>query len=373
LRDAVRTAEKGFSYSVESPEVVPDVRHVEGTLQPKLWSDVTMALTSDARAALARQMAAAPEAGNVLSAGEIVVGAQGRAFLTTSGMFQYYPTTVVEVSTTVRDPHRSASGWAGVTDFDLARVDAQALAARALDKCQRSANPVAVEPGRYTTILEPQAVADFFSPLIADSLGRASAEAGYGPFAEAAPALNKIGERVLDRRLRVFADPMDPLGGFVPFNVEDGEPYYAVDWIRDGVLRDLSYNREYALKSLAKDRPLINSDSYRIESAGATTTIDEMIASTQRGLLVTRFSGVTIVDPQTMMLSGYTRDGLWLIENGKITKAVKNFRFAESPIFVFNNLEQSGTSVRVFDRKNAVVVPPMKVKDFNMHALADAV
>jgi predicted Zn-dependent protease len=373
IRQAVREAEQSARYTSESFEYRPKHPSTGAILQPTLWSEATASLTGDARAELARQMATPAEAAGYMSAGEIVVGAQGRAVLDTSGTFRYYPVTTVEVSGGVRDAKHGASGWAGVTDFDIARVDSAALAARALDKAKRSANPVAVEPGRYTVILEPQAVADLFK-WVAQFLSRQLAESGSGPFAAPPPDLNKIGQQVIDRRLRLRADPMDPLGAFVPFEDWSGEPYRPVNWIDQGVLRELSYPRSYALGALGLDQGLPNSNSYRLEAPGAATvTVDDMIKDTQRGLLVTRFSDLRLVDLNSVLCTGYTRDGLWLIEKGKIAKAVKNFRFSESPLFALNNLEQVGTPVRVFDREHAVIVPPVKVRDFNMAALSDAV
>jgi predicted Zn-dependent protease len=107
--------------------------------------------------------------------------------------------------------------------------------------------------------------------------------------------------------------------------------------------------------------------------SGGTTTIDEMIATTKRGLLVTRFSDLQAVDDASLLYSGYTRDGLWLIENGTISKSAKNFRFTESPLFVFNQVEQLGEPVRVFRPRAPAIVPPVKVRDFSFTSLADAV
>jgi predicted Zn-dependent protease len=107
--------------------------------------------------------------------------------------------------------------------------------------------------------------------------------------------------------------------------------------------------------------------------SGGTTTIDEMIQTTKRGIMVTRLSNIRLVDPNSLLYTGYTRDGLWLVENGKISKPIKNFRFTESPMFVFNQVEQLGPPVRVFHPGAPVIVPPVKVRDFSFTALADAI
>jgi predicted Zn-dependent protease len=166
---------------------------------------------------------------------------------------------------------------------------------------------------------------------------------------------------------------MDPDLGFVPFDWS-GEPYLDTKWIEHGVLKELAYPRAYGLRALNKDRALSNSRAFRL--SGPTTggvTVEEMIASTTRGVLVTRFSGVTVVHEPSMLLTGTTRDGLWLVEHGKISKAIKNFRFSESPFFAFNNVEQIGAPVRVFRPDAPAVCSAITVHDFSFTGLSDAV
>jgi predicted Zn-dependent protease len=139
------------------------------------------------------------------------------------------------------------------------------------------------------------------------------------------------------------------------------------------MLRQLAYRRAYAIRHLAQTLPLLERGSYRMSVDAPVQTIDDMIRGTTRGLLVTRFHNVELVDSRSVLCTGYTRDGLWLIENGKITRPVKNFRFTESPLFILNKLEAAGVPVRVFDREHARVVPALKVNDFSFTSLSDAV
>jgi predicted Zn-dependent protease len=264
---------------------------------------------------------------------------------------------------------------------DWSRIDAPQLAQIALDKCLRSRNPVRVEPGRYTTILEPQAVSDLLDPLfdVRSPLARIIAEGSGTPFSGLRPPLTKIGQKVLDERITITADPTDPDLGIPPFDIL-GNVYHPVTWFENGVLKNLAYDRPYAMKKLRLNSSLENSGAFHM--TGGTTSIDEMIQTTKRGLLVTRFSGVDVVDAASMLCAGYTRDGLWLIENGKISKPVKNFRFTESPLFVLNQVEQLGVPQRVFHVRHdpyrrgndmPAFVPPVKVRDFSFTSLADAV
>jgi predicted Zn-dependent protease len=304
----------------------------------------------------------------MVAAGYVQVSAHGRAIMDTWGKSLYYPYTQAQFSVTVRNPDGTGSGWAGVDWNDWTRIDTAKLSAIALDKCVRSANPVAVEPGRYTAILEPQAVCDLCR-YIMDFLDRTVAEGGTGPFA-AGKDQSKIGQKVMDSRLTISADPMDPDLGFPPFSIS-GHIYHPVTWIQDGILKELAYFRPYGIRKLGKNSGLPNSMAFRM--SGGTTTVDEMVATTERGLLVTRFSGLHVIDSESVLVEGFTRDGLWLVEKGKIVKPVKNFRITESPLFMLNNVEQLGAPQRVFHPEAPVIVPPIKARDFSFTSLSEAV
>ncbi len=217
--------------------------------------------------------------------------------------------------------------------------------------------------------LEPQAVSDLCSPILNRAMNRVMAEQGMGPFA-AGNGNSKIGQKVFDERITISADPMDPDCGFVPFDW-NGEPYQAVNWFERGVLKELAYDRHYGLTQLNRDAALPNSRAYRM--SGGTATIDEMIASTERGILVTRFNAIGVIDINSMLLGGNTRDGLWLVERGKISRPIKNFRITESPLFALNNIAQLGIPQRVFRPAAPAVVPALKINDFSFTGMMDAV
>jgi len=375
IREAVQAAEQQLVYTDEQFEHLNTSPVIDPMSNPKLWSDETHALDAEERGALIRDLLEPVEAAGLLAAGELRLSACSYASLSSTGIFRYYPTTLADFSTTVRDTSGTGSGWVGIDDYELKRIDCKALAAKAQERCLASKNPVAAEPGRYTVILDPQAVADLFRPLVAGvALDRVAAESGMGPFAGPKRGTSKIGARVLDPRVTLSADPVDPIGGFVPFRAWDGTPYRPAIWIEQGVLRNLAYEREYALSRLGKSTSLLNPYSFRL--SGGTASVEQMIASTDRGLLITRLSNVHVLDFDTMLLGGYTRDGLWLIEQGKVTKPVKNLSFVESPLFAFNRIEQIGVPQRVRSANPgawAWVAPPAKVRDFNFVSVADAV
>ncbi len=393
LRAALAEIERRMRFDSPSEAPVP-LRTAEVYLETQLWSDATYGLDATARAELQRQLVEPALAEQLLSAGYLEVSAAGNGVVNSAGLFAYAPETRAEYSVTVRNATGTGSGWAGVDNLDWRRIDAARISRIALDKCKRSADPVAIEPGRYTVILEPQAVSDLLVPLVA-SLNRRQAEMGIGPWADrprrpiganlvigdagflegltgpgdGGSGNSKIGQQVLDPRITLSADPTDPEAPFVPF-APDGSPHRPVKWIERGVLKELAYDRWYAVQALNKPDPLNNSLSFRM--SGGATSIEEMIATTERGLLVTRFTNVRLVDYDSLLLTGTTADGLWLIERGEITHPVKNFRFRESPVFAFNNLESLGTPVRTLQRMPAIA-PAAKVRDFSMTSLADAV
>lgn len=317
----------------------------------------------------------------------------------------YVRMTRGKYSVTARNPKGMGSGWSGITEIDFAKVDEQAIAEKAFEKCMASMNPVQIEPGRYTTILEPQAVADLVGPyLFANNrvMDRAAAESKpdhtVHPFYlsyDSAAGLHrsKLGLRVFDERINVWHDPMDPdlgLVGFVP--KEAGVK--KISYVENGVLVSLPYDKLYSANRLEANDQNVHRMSFRM--SGGNTTIEEMIESTSRGLLVTRFSGGSITDASSLIATGITRDGLWLIENGKIKHAVRNFKTLESPFFVLNNVEQIGIPQKVYAREPSTIldgmrginvllsfatknfapqyiVPPLKVNDFSFVATVDAV
>jgi predicted Zn-dependent protease len=294
-------------------------------------------------------------------------------------LFAYVPQTRAEYSVTVRNSKGTGAGWAGQEHLDWRKLDPDKLSATALEKCVRSADPVAVEPGRYTVILEPQAVAGLMYHLV-ESLERIPPERGIGPWADRVTPPDPIvggrarfGERVLDSRITIQTDPLDPDAPFLPFGDRE-EPTRAVTWVKDGILTNLSYPRVYALTRLNKEDPMLNTFAFRM--SGGDTSVEEMIASTARGLLITRFVDVRQVRSLTfrdiVFCTGRTSDGLWLIERGKITKSVKNFRFREEVVSVFNNVIAMGPPTRVL-MNNPTIVPPVMVRDFSLTSLSDGV
>lgn len=379
LTAAVQRAERLLYLEEENPERKLQRRPKEPHDVPTLWFDRTTQLDAAARAATMRTLVQPAEAAGVLAAGYLETSAICRAVITSTGLDLYDSMTYARYTVTVRDATGMASGWAGVDGNDWARVDAVALSAGAVQKCLQSRNPATIEPGRYTAILEPQAVHALVAPIFSELLDRDQTERALlpMPFAGRQRGETLIGEKVIDERITITADPMDPDMGFPPVNVPDplGElvVYHPVTWFERGILRALAYSRQYAVETLGLDLALPNSGAFHMRVEGETSSIDEMIATTSRGILVTRLSNLQVLDNASILMSGFTRDGVWLIENGKMTKPARNFRFLESVLHALNNVLQLGVPQRVFSPRAPAVVPPLKIRDFNFAGLTTAV
>jgi predicted Zn-dependent protease len=373
LEAAVRSAEQLMYAGRTLPEDVAAPSPVFEYPKPRNWSDATAGLTAEARGLLARDLLGPGGEEGLLSAGFLSVGADASgSFGPQHGL--YCARTSAQCSITTRDPKGQGAGWAGASSYDWSTIDAVALGRRSREKCLASRNPVAIEPGRYTVVLEPQAVGDLLGRLIypaGPNLDRFFAEMGHGPFADPKRrGFSKLGLKVADERVTIGYDPEDPLLGMCPYH-GGGEPYRRVNWIERGILQNLAYGRWYALSKLNENLGFPDSGAFRM--SGGEASLEDMIRSTQRGLLVTRFSDIRTLDGQSLLQTGITRGGLWLIENGRISKPVKNLRFADSPLVVLNSIEQMGRPVPVFRPEAPMVVPPLKTRGFTFTRLVDAV
>lgn len=242
------------------------------------------------------------------------------------------------------------------------------MANRAIDKARRSRNPVAIEPGRYTVIFEPEATANLVG-LMRNAFQARTADEGRSVFSRAGGG-TRLGEKIMDQRVTMYSNPADPRVLASPFDNE-GLPLGAHTWIKDGVLSELSYSRYWA----QKQGKTANGGAGGFRMAGGSDSLESLIAGTERGVLVTRLFYLRPLDQRTLMYTGLTRDGTFLVENGKISRAIKNFRFNDSPLFMLNNLEGIGESVRTAGGEGGpgIAMPPIKVRDFNFASLSDAV
>jgi predicted Zn-dependent protease len=368
LLETVRQSEALAKLAPDDPEALPDLGP-QAIKTVNAWFDDTANLSAaDLIKAGLTALQPARQAKDINVAGYLVVNQASSSLGNTKGLFAYHRATNANYTVTARTVDGTGSGWAGAEHPDWRQLNIAEVSARAIDKAKLSRNPVAIEPGRYTVIMEPQAVGDLVQLIGFYADARASDE-GRSPFTKQGGG-NKIGEKIMDPRISLIADPFDPTILSQPWD-GDGLPLGRQVFVDKGVLKELYYSRFWAKKQ--GKQPTGAPTSFIM--TGGTESLDDMIKSTQRGVLVTRLWYLREVDPRTILYTGLTRDGTFLIENGKISKAVKNFRFNDSPLFMLNNLEAIGRPVRLAGTEagGAVVVPPIKVKDFNFTSLSDAV
>jgi len=368
LRRAVEQSEDLAKLAPDDPEAMPALPPQQYQDVPAYFDSVANLTPADRANAALTALEPARKSGDLAAAGFLVTNASSSALGNDKGLFAYHRSTNANYTLTVRTKDGTGSGWAGGEHNDWNQLDIAGLSKRAIEKAQLSRNPVAIEPGRYTVILEPQAVGDLVQ-LFGGYLDARSADEGRSPFSKQGGG-NKIGEKIVDERVSVFADPFDPRILAQPFDGQ-GFPLGRQVFVENGVLKQLFYSRFWAQK---QGKTATGAPSSFIMSGG-DATVDDMIGSTPRGVLITRLWYLREVDPRTILYTGLTRDGTFLIEDGKITKALKNFRFNESPLFMLNNLEALGRPVRLAGTEagGAIVVPPIKVRDFNFTSLSDAV
>ena len=337
------------------------------------------------RALASQQVTEAARAAGLIATGFIECRAGATALANSKGLFAYDSSAVVTMTATVRSPDGTGSGWACSDGDTFADIDAAHVAATAVEKAKTSQQPVAVEPGRYVTILESTAVGNLVQ-MIASAMQARSADEGRSFFSKQGGG-NKIGMKVVDERVTLLTDPDDSPstnGGYD----SDGMPLEKIVWIENGIVKNLNYDRYWAQKMGVKPTRAggggggggggFGGGGRALRMLGGTSTIPEMIKSTERGILVTRFWYIRATDPRTISSTGLTRDGTFLIENGKVTKPVKNFRFNESPIFFLNNLELLGPTIRInaseaLGAGGATYMPPIKVREFTFSSLSDAI
>ena len=370
LRQVVATSERLARLVPEDPEYL-------GELGPQTYptaggfSEATATLSPEERARAVMAVAGPAEARGLVSTGFLTFQAGSQTVASKRGLLAYAPGSRVSFTTTVRTPDGTGSGWAGVGHHDWAQVRPAELGERAIRKAELSRNPREVAPGEWTVILEPQAVGSLVS-LLVGALGARSADEGRSAFSRQGGG-TRTGERIFDPRVSIHSDPADPQVFSAPFSGE-GLPNRRTAWIENGELKSLVYDRYWAGRS--GRQPTGFPAGYYM--AGGNASLDELIASTERGLLVTRFWYIRPVDPRTLLYTGLTRDGTFLIENGRVVSAVKNLRFNESPLFMLQNVQAMGRPTAVSPTESgdvapAVMVPALKLRNFTFSSVSDAV
>jgi predicted Zn-dependent protease len=369
LAALVAASEDTAKLAPENPEFMPPLG--PQTYAPGSgFSPVTQATTSAQLAGAIQPVLQQAQAKNLQASGFLEIGTGFSSYATSKGLFAYDQSTEVLHTITARTPDGTGSGWAGTTHYDFSKMDVAGMGTVAMDKAVKSQKPARLSPGKYTVILEPSAVSDLIGILIGDQFDQRGADEGRS-FATKKGGGSLLGETVFGKNVTIFSDPADAI---VPGGVysDDGQPAVRTAWIENGVLKNLQCSRYWAQKSKLQPVP----GPTTLTMTGGTTSTADMIKQTKKGLLITRFWYIREVDPQTVLLTGLTRDGVFLIEHGEITKPVCNFRFNESPVAMLNKVIAMGPSVRAYGEESIglpISVPTLLVDEFTLSSVSDAV
>jgi predicted Zn-dependent protease len=366
LQTVVKRSEELARLAPENPEYMP----LQG---PQQFSEsigyvpATAAITPDTRAEAVLKSIQVCKDANLQAAGFLENTTGFNAFMNSKGLFGYDKDTDVIFSVTTRNAAGTASGYAARGFNDINKLDTLTATKIAATKANRSLGAKAIEPGKYTVILEPVAATYMLENMF--RFDARQADEGRS-FLSKPGGGTRLGEKLMDEKVTIYSDPFNPELPASTWN-RDGEKLEKTTWIDKGVVKNLSYSRYWADKKGVKPVP----GPSNIIMEGGTASLEDLIKSTERGILVSRLWYIRMVDQQTLLLTGLTRDGTFYIENGKIMYPVKNFRFNESPIIMLNNVEALGKPERSISVESyrSYLIPPMKIRDFTFSSLSDAV
>ena len=361
LEKVVKRAEELAKLSPESPEFM-DPMSGQTYDDSLTFNESTANITPEYRAEVAAKSITPASEKDVTAAGFFNDSSGFSAMLNSNGLFAYNKSTNMDFTVTMRTNDGTGSGWVTRDFNDVNKFDAAEASQVAIEKALMSRNAKAIEPGKYTVILEPAASVGLLGNM-GNAFNARTADEGRS-FMSKEGGGTKLGEKIVDERVNIWSDPLNievPTGTWNG----SGEPLKKMKWIENGVVKNLAYSRYWA-KEKGID-PVPFPPNFIMQ--GGDASLEDLIKDTKKGILVTRLWYIRGVDPQTLLYTGLTRDGTFYIENGKIKHPVKNFRFNESPIIMLNNLEALGKQVRI----DGNLVPYMKIRDFTFTSLSDAV
>ncbi len=376
LRAAVKRTEQLAMIAPANPERVPPLEKQKYPEQEN-YAASTAGARNQAMIPHIRAIIEGAKTNNLVAAGFFERSAETAAIANKQGNFGYGRVSDASLSATVRNAGGSSSGWASQPAVVIESIDGAGVAKTAVDKCLRWKEPKRLDPGKYTVVLEPTATGDLVQMMGFGMQARA-AEEGRS-FLSKSGGGTLAGEKLFPEMVTLRSDPFNKLYSALPWGGGGfgfggggggGLPAEPIAWIENGVVKNLFYDRYWAAKTGKQPTPFPN----RLVLEGGGKSLADLIASVDRGLLVTRFWYIRVVNPQTMQMTGLTRDGVFLIEQGKVTSPVMNFRFNQSPVEMLKSTVALGTPVRVRGGEGqGMIAPPMVVKDFSFTSISDAV
>jgi predicted Zn-dependent protease len=368
LEKVVRRAEDLARLAPENPEFMPAVGK-QAYKASATFSAQTAAIDPGFRAQAAAYSIEASRQHKLVCAGFFTDRTSFETIANSNGVFGHQQATSLDFTCTVRTEDGRGSGWVKRSAGDVALFDPREASDVAIEKALRSVDARALEPGRYTVILEPAATSDLIGYMLSGFDAR-QADEGRS-FLSKKGGGNRLGEKLFDQQVNIWSDPWDKDVAVLPWDSATMLPRERMAMVRDGRVAALDYSLYWAKKQGV--RPVGSPGNMIMAGTGKSTA--ELIANTKKGVLVTRTWYIRLVDPQSVLLTGLTRDGTFYIENGKIKHPIKNFRFNESPVTMLNNIEEIGKPQVIAgdEVQYSMLIPPMKVRDFNFTSLSDAV
>ncbi len=367
LERGVKQAEELARISKPNPEDMPALGP-QKYLTLTNYDNYTAAARGDAMIPHVKAVIDTAKTGKLTAAGFIQRSANAVAVGNKAGLFGYHTYTDCSLTNTMRTSGGASSGWASQTSVTLKDVNGEAVAKVSAEKAARGAGSrKALEPGKYTVILEAAAVSDLMGYL-ASNFGARNAEQGQS-FLSKQGGGTHLGEKMFPEYITLRSDPLDTKLATTPWG-PSLLPNERIAWIDKGVVKNLYYDRYWASKAAKEPTPAPGN----IVLDGQGHSLEELIASVDRGLLITRMWYIRFLQPQTLQLTGLTRDGVFLVEKGQVTDAVNNFRWNESPVRVLQNTKMLGRPARAQGAETgSSIVPPIVVADFNLASVSDAV
>ena len=363
-----RMAEEAVQVARLSPvhrEYVPTLGPLEYP-EARGFAAATAEVDPAARASALEGVLTSCRAAKVTGAGFHVARGSAFAAATLNGNRRYFRSSDCAFSLTARTENGTGSGYFAGDHFDIARLDVRQIAEQAVGKAVRSQGAKAMEPGAYPVILEPEAVSNLLG-FLTGSFDARSADEGRSPFS-GKEGKTRVGEKLFSERINLYSDPAHPELPVVP-STGDGIPATRLSLIKGGVLENLQYSRFWAQERKREATP--GPVNFIVESTQPPVPVAEMIKGMKRGLLISSFWYVRLVDPRMIVMTGLTRDGLWWIENGEVSHPVRNLRFNQSVLAMLApwNVEAVGAPQRL----SPLMVPPLKLASFTFTSMSDAI
>jgi predicted Zn-dependent protease len=368
LEKVVRRAEDVARLAPENPEFLAAIKKQD--FKPSnTYSAATAAIDPEYRAEVAAASINSAKKQGLIAAGFFSDTTGFETVANSNGVFGYQTLSNLGFTVTTRTEDGRGSGWVTRSANDARKFDAREASEIAIEKAVKSVEAKALEPGRYTVILEPAATSEIIGRMFGAFDAR-QADEGRS-FLSKKGGGNRLGEKLFDEQVNIWADPWNEEVPVLPWDNQAMLARERQDVIKGGKVASLDYTRFWAEK---QGQRATGRHGNMIMAGGGKST-EELIASTKKGILVTRTWYIRMVDPQSLLLTGLTRDGTFYIENGKIKHPVKNFRFNESPVTMLNNIDELGKPVRIGgdEVRYQMLIPAMKVRDFNFTSLSDAV